>query len=133
MIRAKSGTPITPMAIMAFCREGPMAAQMTMASRIEGKAIMMSIAAHDQQVEGAAVVAGEQPKHAAEQQRDGHRDAADHQGDPGAVEDAGQDVPAQVVRAEQVRARLERPGQLLVQVRARGSAGSARAPTPPSG
>ena len=72
--------------------------------------------AHDDGLQPAAAVSREQPEADAEDERDVRRDQADHQVDARGVDRAGEDVAAQVVRAEQVSPgrRLQRVQQILV-------------------
>ena len=78
---------------------------MAIASRMAGKAKMMSISRVRMLSTQPPSVAGDEPEHDAERAGDADRDGADLERDPCAVEEPAEDVAAELVGAEAGRSR----------------------------
>ena len=100
--RQKRVQSITAMAMMMECRPVPMTATRTIDSSTAGKAIQMSTSRGDGGIDPAAEIAGEQAERGAEQAGGSGGGDGDEERDLGAVDQSGQDIPAQIVGAEQV-------------------------------
>ena len=57
---------------------------------------------HQRGIDAAADVAGDDADRRSDQSAESDRDETDQKGDPGTVDDPGEDVPAEIVAAEEV-------------------------------
>ena len=100
--RANDGMLTTPTASMALNEPGPRIAMMTMASRIAGTARTKSSTRMIAASVEAAREAAQEPERHPDRPADQHRHRAGEERDAGAVDDAAQDVPPELVGAEGV-------------------------------